>query len=155
MKKLILFFTALVLTGSLYSQDRERPGAARTQTTIPALFYAEIVVTESEKGSKVTLQIDDNFKSFVSSEGEQKMLTGLQSQEFGSATEALNFLSSNGWEYVDQFNVSRDKFNERRILVRKRPVFDRTPPTRPGTATPEGREGTRTSPSPTTRPGRE
>ena len=126
MKVQHLLLVALLCLGTEAMAQTDKPAPTkRPPAAVPSLFYLEIVSTESEAGTMVVLNIDKNYKSYVTDENEQKLMAGLMTQEFTSVLDAMNFLSNAGWEYVDQYIMTKDKITERRVIMRKRPIYNR------------------------------
>jgi len=100
-------------------QKGDSSSIASSEINDDSYFYAELVSVETEEGKTVRLEIDEEFRTYFPTREEQKLIGTLGYQQFRAEAQALNFLSMNGWEFVDQYIIQTGRNVERRILVRR------------------------------------
>lgn len=119
MKKLLLAF-ALSSVAAL-------PTFAQTeQASVPASFkrteeYCLVLATSKLMSTKVTITIDygQETKLFAFKDARVKDETG-KVQAFNSVIDALNYMNSQGWEFVNAYTITVSGQNVYHYVMRRR-----------------------------------
>ena len=117
MKKILFFIILLNSTISVFSQ---------TVNDIPIseidVEYIQIVGTSKLFSKKVTIQIDFGQKTKFFGSGKETQVKNNEGKhmDFNSMIDALNFLSSNGYDFTQAYAFSVGNQNVYHYLMRKK-----------------------------------
>lgn len=117
MKKLVL--AALVLTSSLTMK-------AQTVNDIPLkdidVEYVQIVGTSKLLSTKLTIEIDFGQRTKFFSTGKETIVKDElgKAVDFNSMIDALNFMSLNGYEFVNAYAITIENRNVYHYLLRNK-----------------------------------
>ncbi len=117
MKKLLL--SAVILVCSLTMK-------AQTVNDIPLkdidVEYVQIVGTSKLLSTKLTIEIDFGQKTKFFSSGKETIVKDLDGKavDFNSMIDALNFMSKNGYEFVNAYAITVGNQNVYHYLLRNK-----------------------------------
>jgi len=115
MKKIILSFFALFLSITAFSQ---------TVNEIPIkeidVEYVQIVGTSKLLSTKLTIEIDFGQRTKFFSSGKETIVKDESGEKmiFNSMIDALNFMSKNGFEFVNAYAITIGNQNVYHYLLR-------------------------------------
>nr|WP_298004967.1 hypothetical protein [uncultured Flavobacterium sp.] len=115
MKKIILSFFALFLSLAAFSQ---------TVNEIPIkeidVEYVQIVGTSKLLSTKLTIEIDFGQRTKFFSSGKETIVKDESGEKmiFNSMIDALNFMSKNGFEFVNAYAITIGNQNVYHYLLR-------------------------------------
>jgi len=116
MKKLLLI-PMLLIAANVFSQ---------TVNDVPLkdidVEYVQIVGTSKFMSNKVTIQIDFGQKTKFFSGGKETLVKDETGKllEFNSMIDALNFMSSNGFDFVNAYAITKGEQNVYHYLLRRK-----------------------------------
>lgn len=119
MKKLFLVLISIIVINFL---------TAQTVNDVPLsdidVEYVQIVGTQKLFGNKVIIQIDFGQETKYFKQAQQSLLkdaNGVQIN-FNSMIDALNFMSANGYDFVDAYTLTIGNQNVYHYLLKKNEI---------------------------------
>ena len=117
MKKFLLVFAVAAFSGAVFAQTE----FAQTENDLKPYAYCELVGTGRLMSTKVNVDIDfgQSTKLFSSNNKSRILDENGKPRKFNSMVDALNFMGSDGWEFVQAYVVTSGNQNVYRWLLRK------------------------------------
>jgi hypothetical protein len=114
MKKLLLVITAILISLSIYAQENNPENLSNEEPTLieqKQYVYCELLGKGKLLSSKVTVDIDFGQPvSFWAPDRRYKDENG-KAVAFNSMVDAMNFMGSLGWEFVQAYVVTESNQN--------------------------------------------